>query len=150
MPRKYQLPEDFSRRCDQVTYERWLQRKAAAHFRRDRRRGNDTATIATYKQAIHDAVVQSSGLDEYTGEALDWGKISKYDNEESRKGGRIFKASLALLPTVDHVGDGLGAPDFAICAWRTNDAKNDLSYSDFLALCRRVIAHHEGKRSLGG
>ena len=26
----------------------------------------------------------------------------------------------------DHVGDGLGAADFKICAWRTNDAKHDL------------------------
>jgi hypothetical protein len=142
--RKYQLPEGFEGHCDQAIYERWLQRKAAAHVRRDRRRGNVRATIATYKQAIHEAVVRTAGLDEYTGEQLDWDKISTYDNEESRKGRRTFKASLALLPTVDHVGDGSGAPDFAICAWRTNDAKNDLSYSDFLALCRRVIAHHEG------
>jgi hypothetical protein len=146
--RKYQLPENFNGRCDQAAYERWLQRKATAHVRRDRKRGNTAATIATYKQAIHDAVARSSGLDEYTGEALDWDKISKYDNEESRRGRRAYKASLALLPTVDHVGDGLGAPDFAICAWRTNDAKNDLSYFDFLALCRRVVAHHDGKPSL--
>jgi hypothetical protein len=148
MSRKYQLPESFGGRCDQAIYERWLQRKAAAHVKRDRKRGNLTAMIAMYKQAIHEAVVRSAGLDEYTGEALAWDKISKYDNEESRKGGRSFKASLALLPTVDHVGDGLGVPDFAICAWRTNDAKNDLSYSDFIALCRRVIAHHEGEPTL--
>ena len=45
-----------------------------------------------------------------------------------------------MLPSVDHVGDGKGAANFKICAWRTNDAKNDLSYEEFLELCRKVIA----------
>jgi hypothetical protein len=48
------------------------------------------------------------------------------------------------LPTVDHVNDGLGPADFRICAWRTNDAKNDQSLDEFVALCRRVI-DYQGK-----
>ena len=44
---------------------------------------------------------------------------------------------------MDHVGDGLGDADFKICAWRTNDAKNDLTYSEFVALCRRVVEHFD-------
>ena len=153
MPRKYALPEDFEGRCDQAVYERWLQRKAQAHVKRDRGRRNNTATIAAYKQAIHEAVVRSAGRDAYTGEVLCWDLISKYDNEESRKGGRTFKASFALLPTVDHVSDGLGEPDFKICAWRTNDVKNDLAEAEFVALCRRVVEYHDrvhqGRQSEG-
>jgi hypothetical protein len=31
-------------------------------------------------------------------------------------------------------------------AWRTNDAKNDLRYDDFVALCRAVVRHHQRVR----
>jgi hypothetical protein len=51
------------------------------------------------------------------------------------------KAGFALLPTVDHVPCEDGQYDFVICAWRTNDAKADLGHEDFIALCRRVVAH---------
>jgi hypothetical protein len=69
--------------------------------------------------------------------------LVKYSNEESQTGGRHYKAMLALLPTVDHVGDGLAEADFEIRAWRTNDAKNDLSHQEFAALCRRMVAHFD-------
>lgn len=137
--RKYQLPQFLLSKTSQEFYERWLHRKAIAHVRRDRERGNTTASNEAYKVAIHQAVVSSFGIDAYTREPLDWTLLSKYDNELSRKGGRVYKAGFALLPTVDHIGDGLGAAAFKICAWRTNDAKNDLSLSDFIELCRRVV-----------
>ena len=53
----------------------------------------------------------------------------------------VYKAGFAMLPTVDHVARPDGRWDFVICAWRTNDAKNDLSHYEFIDLCRRVIAH---------
>ncbi len=56
----------------QKTYSRWLSRKSIAHARRDKKRGNTTAINEAYKKAIHLAAVDSAGLDEYTGEALDW------------------------------------------------------------------------------
>ncbi len=31
---------------------------------------------------------------------------------------------------------------FVICAWRTNDAKNDISHTEFVALCQWVVDHH--------
>jgi hypothetical protein len=127
---------------DQGVYERWLARKAAAHARRDRKRGNSQATIEAYKHAIHQAVELSGGLDAYTGEQLGWNLVSTYSNEESKIGRRYYKASLGLLPTVDHVGDGSGPADFRICAWRTNAAKNDSSHVDFVELCRRVVEYH--------
>ncbi len=73
---------------EQKTYERWLHRKALSHVKRDRRRGNTTATNEAYKIAIHRAVCESSGRDAYTNVELDWKLLSKYDNEQSKKYGR--------------------------------------------------------------
>ena len=139
--RKYELPEFLAALVTQSDYEKWLSRRAAAHVWRDRKRGNIAAAVEAYKAAIHRAVMLSAGRDAYTGEALAWEKIGKYSNAESKAHGRHYKATLALLPSVDHVGDGLGEADFKICAWRTNDAKNDLSREEFVDLCRRVVAH---------
>jgi hypothetical protein len=140
--RKYAVPTFLSAVTGQAVYERWLRRKAAAHVKRDRKRGNRAATGETYRVAIHSAVLNCEGRDCYTGEELRWDLISTYCNETSRSGRRKYKATFSLLPTVDHVGDGLGAADFKICAWRTNDAKNDLNHSDFVELCQRVVEHH--------
>jgi hypothetical protein len=149
MSGKYPLPGFLSGVVSQEIYSRWLSRKAAAHIKRDKKRGNTTAVNEAYKMAIHQAVVESDGRDEYTGEELAWSLISRYDNAESKEKRRDYKASFALLPTADHVGDGLGAADFKICGWRTNDAKHDLSHDEFIALCRRVVAHVERRISVG-
>ena len=142
MGRKYELPDFLSGTVSQETYERWLRRKAIAHLKRDRRRGNTSATGEEYRLEIHRAVAESEGRDAYTGEELAWNLISKYDNDESQARGRSYKHEFGLLPTADHLGDGTGPPDFVICSWRTNDAKNDLAVDEFLALCQRVLEHH--------
>jgi hypothetical protein len=142
MPRKYPIPDFISSATQsQLVYDKWLRGRALAHARRDRKRGNKTLTNEAYKLEIHRAVIDCAGSDYYTGEALDWSLLCKYSNEESKAGGRHYKAHLALLPSVDHVGDGLSEAEFRICAWRTNDAKNDLTHEQFVALCRRVVAH---------
>lgn len=138
--RLFDLPSFLDDVVTREAYVLWLQRKAAAHVKRDRKRGNDCASVSEYKRAIHSAVIVSQGRDAYTGEQLDWHLISTYDNDESKLGRRVYKARFALLPTVDHVGDGTGPADFKICGWRTNDAKGDLSLEDFVALCVRVLA----------
>lgn len=84
------------------------------------------------------------GKDSYTGEELEWSKISTYDNRRARSGGREYKAQFAMMPTVDHYKDRSGELNFRICAWRTNDAKSDLSYDDFVDLCRLVLAWYDG------
>jgi hypothetical protein len=122
-------------------YFRWLKHKADAHVKRDRKRGRTNVTGATYRDAIHAAVLASNGTDAYTGEPLDWHLISRYDNDESQSGRHQYKASFALLPTVDHVEASADEAAFKICAWRTNDAKHDLSIADFIELCRRVVEH---------
>jgi len=72
---------------------------------------------------------------------LNWSLISTYDNAASKHGRHQYKAGFALLPTVDHVEASSKKASFKLCAWRTNDAKNDLSHPDFVALCRRVLEH---------
>lgn len=94
----YVFPQCLAGQVAPAVYARWLQRKAAAHVRRDRKRGNSNATISAYKQAIHSAVVASGGRDAYTGENLDWSLISQYDNEKSKLLGRSYKKELAALP----------------------------------------------------
>lgn len=149
MARKYKLPDFLNGVITQGVYERWLHRKAVVHVRRDRRRCNKAATNEAYKLAIHKAVTESAGQDSYTGEQLDWHLVSQYDNAQSKANRRQYKAQFALLPTADHVNDGLGPADFQICAWRTNDAKNDLPLDEFIALCRRVIDHQDKPRHTG-
>ena len=119
-----------------------MARKASAHVVRDRKRGYP-CDVSGYKQTIHAPVLRSGGRDAYTHELLDWSLISTYENEASRVGRHAYKASLALLPTVDHHAPGAANADFRICAWRTNDAKNDLPIEAFVALCKRVVAQAE-------
>ncbi len=144
MTQIYKLPEFLNGRVDRQKYIKWLSKKATAHAKRDRARLGIAITIASYKQAIHKAAEESLGNDWYTGEALEWEKIKTYNNDDSKENRSIYKASLALLPKVDHVLDDTGAYTFVICAWRTNDAKSDLSLFDFLFLCRRVLDKHGG------
>lgn len=140
--RKHFLPSFLAGHVDDVTYEKWLKRKAATHVKRDRKRGLRGVTGAAYRDAIHEAVIHSGGLDVYTGEQLHWQLISQYNNEDSRDGRHHYKAKFALLPTVDHHFDASYlAASFQICSWRTNDAKNDLSIGDFRDLCVRILEH---------
>lgn len=134
------MPQFLESVVTPAAYERWLVRKAAAHVKRDRRRGH-TCTGSTYREAIHAAVVLSGGKDAYTGEELAWHLISTYNNEDSEKGHHSYKAGFALLPTVDHVMAGATEASFRICAWRTNDTKSDLSLESFIALCQKVLEH---------
>ena len=142
MAQIYKLPEFLTGRVDRVKYIRWLGRKASAHVKRDRLRLNKKIALSAYKQEIHRAVHDSGGNDWYTGEALEWEKISTYDNEASKSDRSIYKARFGLLPTVDHVLSDDGTYTFAICAWRTNDAKNDLSLREFVLLCQKVVSLH--------
>lgn len=140
MARKHTMPPFLDGVVPAESYERWLARKAAAHVKRDRARGH-TCTRSTYKEAIHAAVVLSNGTDAYTGEKLDWKLISTYNNEDSENGRHAYKAGFALLPTIDHLSSEATEASFRICAWRTNDSKNDLSVAAFVELCRKVLVH---------
>ena len=84
--RKYELPSFLAGIVTQAVYDKWLRAKSQAHFKRDKKRGNQAITNESYKIAIHRAVVDSKGFDEYTGETLDWKLIGKYNNIKSQRG----------------------------------------------------------------
>ncbi len=140
---KYQFPDCLANQCDPLEFENWLESQARRHLKRDRKRGNANATRELYKIAIYEAVIKSEGIDVYTGKKLRWDLINTYDNDQSIAKGREYKKQFGDLPTVDHVDDGLGKPQFNICSWRVNDAKNDLTLDEFLAMCREVLAFNQ-------
>lgn len=128
------LPEAVVR-----SYPGWVQRKAVTLCKRDQKRGG-SGNVQAYRLAIHNAVVASGGMDHWTGERLDWHLIGTYDNREAATGKGEHKKQFALLPTIDHRLN-IPTPDFVICAWRTNDAKHDMTPEELLAFCSRVVTH---------
>ena len=147
MPRqpKFPLPNCLEGKCLYEDYRHWLYGKAAAHVKRDLKRGNTTATTEAYRRAIHEAVSQGGDRDAFTGELLRWDLIRTYDNKESSEGKREYKKTFALLPTVDHLDDGMGVPSFTICGWRTNDCKGDLTLEELIRFCQTLLAHQRGR-----
>jgi hypothetical protein len=55
--------------------------------------------------------------------------------------GATYKRARALQPTIDH-RDSQAICDFVICAWRTNDAKHDMSIDELKTFCRLVLEHN--------
>ena len=80
-------------------------------------------------------------MDAYTGRPLKWKLIGQYKNKNSKAAKRDYKKKFADLPTVDHVGDGMGKPEFMICSWRTNDCKNDLTIKELVKFCEQFLAY---------
>lgn len=134
------LPEVAAR-----TYPGWVQRKAVTLCKRDQKRGG-SGNVQQYRLAIHQAVLASGGLDHWTGEQLDWHLIGTYDNREASEGKGEHKKQYALLPTIDHHCN-TPTPDFVICAWRTNDAKHDMTPDELEAFCKRVVAQAAARRA---
>jgi len=126
---------------DAKAYEKWLKGRAAAHVKRDRRRGIEQVNELAYRDAIHAAVLASEGRDCYTGEELRWDLCGTYDNAASKAGRHGYKAQFNLMPSVDHHDAAATVASFKICAWRTNDSKHDLTEKDFIDLCRKIVAH---------
>lgn len=143
----FDLPEFLQGICDRAQYVHWLDRKAAAHVKRDRRRfGPDSCTIAMYKAMVHKAVCDGGDRDYYTGMPLDWKLISTFDNEHAKAGKSEYLRKFGNLPTVDHARDGEGNLHFVICSWRVNDAKSHLSEDEFCELCEQVLKHRNSKK----
>jgi hypothetical protein len=139
---KYVLPNFLVGKCTEKEYLKWLYRKALAHLKRDRKRSKNVISGEQYRKAIHSAVIKGDGLDAYTGKSLRWDLISKYDNSEAKLGGRAHKKKFADLPTVDHINDINGELEFNICSWQVNDAKSDLTFDEFIALCKDILRYN--------
>jgi hypothetical protein len=149
---KYVVPDTIKTQCSRAKYSRWLQRKTAAHVKRDREKATRNRRYPTntlYAQMIHSAVLDSKGRDFYTGEPLDWSLISKWDNASANRGKGQHKKAFALLPTVDHTEDEQGTLIFVICAYYVNDAKSNLTLKEFYQLCERVLEHRKRKAGNG-
>jgi hypothetical protein len=84
-------------------------------------------------------VIRSEGVDAITFAEMDWHLIGTYCSKQAKNLGRSYKQMFAGLPTIDHLDDGLGLPNFQICRWDTNDSKNDLEMHEFISLCVRVV-----------
>jgi len=143
-PMSTPAPEWMPALC-RLSYPSWVQRKAVTLCKRDQKRGG-TGNVQQYRLAIHGAVLASEGRDHWTGEPLDWELIGTYYNTEAAAGKGAHKKQYAMLPTIDHRTNKPEA-DFVICAWRTNDAKHDMTPEELLTFCRAVIAHSSNWQS---
>jgi hypothetical protein len=130
---------DWMPEASKHTYPGWVQRKAVTLSKRDQKRGG-SGNVQQYRLAIHQAVVASQGRDHWTGERLDWDLIGTYDTREAGGDQGEHKRQYALLPTIDH-GSNQPESDFVICAWRTNDAKHDMTPPELLEFCKAVLNH---------
>lgn len=146
--RPYALPACLGGKCEEKAYIRWLRRKAETHVKRDRKRfGAGSCIGTTYRRLIHRAVEEGGDRDYYTGQLLDWGLISTYDNDLSKAGREKYLRTFADLPTVDHVVSDDGSVKFVICSWRVNDCKAHLSEMEFFVLCEQVLKHRAQGRN---
>lgn len=134
----YILPSFLLRIVPEQKYKIWLQRKAAAHRRRDNKRWGTNYSIAQFKMAIHKAVIKSNGFDDYTGQPLDWRLINSYNNQLSKLNKAKYKKTFNYLPTVDHANPWSKKIDFKICSWILNDVKHDLSIKELKELVDKL------------
>ena len=142
MPAKYRLPDCLrEQRVDEAAFVRWLHRKAQAHVNRDRKRGIKNVSVAGFKESILRAVIEAGGRDYYTGLALDWHRISTWNNDDAAKNSAVYKREFWNLPTVDHDFTDPARTVFRLCSWRLNDAKGDQTIDELLALADWIRRH---------
>ena len=120
-------------------YPGWVQRKAVTLCKRDQKRGGN-GNVQHYRLAIHQAVVASEGRDHWTGEWLAWDLIGTYDPREAAVDKGEHRKQFAMLPTIAQRCAEPGA-EFVVCAWRTNDAKHDMTPEELLAFCTAIVHH---------
>lgn len=136
---KYDLPKFLEGKIVRGAYTIWLTRKARSLRKRDRKRGYFlNYTNEKYKIKIHKAIIESKGKDYYTGEKIDWGKMGKYDNEQSKKDGRDYWKKIWDAPSVDHYDSSKNLV-FKICTILTNDMKNHMDENEFIERCKKVV-----------
>lgn len=143
----YALPTILENACSQKDYIKWLNRRANAHFKQDKKKNKLIfETRALYKHAIHKAVLKGGDRDAYTGELLRWDLIRKFNNKEAQKRKREYKRKFADMPTVDHINEKRRNQYFKICSWRTNDCKNDLTIDELIKFCTVVLDFQKNEK----
>ena len=117
-------------------YGDWLERQSQNCRKRDST--DQRKPIEEYREAIHQAVIKSKGLDYYTGQPLEWNRLN-HDKPEG--GGQRNHRITGRYPSIDHYR-GINQLDYRICAGSVNHAKGALDHQQFVELCRHVVEHH--------
>jgi putative endonuclease len=145
---KYPLPSYLQRIFTVSTFARFLKEKAQNLRNRDKKRKKSVAlkfTVAQYREELHNAIMNGGRTDPYTGDAIDWTLINKWDSgadpDVIGQDGDGFDKALYLSPAVDHVDPDSNELEFEICTWIVNACKSVLNPADFIALCRKVTSH---------
>ena len=119
----------------------------------DRTQSNqDLPDCEKYFTAVCKAIKSCEGKDYYTGKPLNW-QITLEPKKESpdREKQGVETAERQERVTFDHLnGRNLEDLQFALCAGKTNDAKNDLTEDEFLALCEAVYNYKKSKSGPSG
>ena len=129
-------------------FSEWVMKKGYSLYQRDLKRTKEEFKeefkkkypYTVYRSKICEAIknIPDAGKDYYTEEKLNWDLIGQYNNSNAQQEGKAYKRKFALMPTVDHI-NAEAKPEFVICSWRMNDAKNDLSEFAFTKLCIRFL-----------
>jgi hypothetical protein len=141
---KYHLPDFLKGRIPEHVYDNWLNERANTLRHRDIKKNRPYAVATTkgqYKEKIHKAVNEAGQFDPYTGDALQWELISTWDSEKAKQGGDEYKDKFLLMPTVDHKDPKSTTLEFEIVSWLINDCKSGLDPAQFVALCKKIVAH---------
>ena len=150
---KYPLPSFLQGICTPSRYIKWLMNKADTLRKRDVKRGKSYTrqyALQDYKEKIHEAIVCNGPNDPYTGEALRWDLMGKWDNKAGlaksvagEYGAGPLNPEFYLLPTVDHADPYADTLEFEICSWIINTSKSLQTPDAFIALCRKVSEYRK-------
>lgn len=122
-----------------------VERQARRLWIIDSRRWDDIAPAfgrVLYRSLVYDAILRSGGVDCYTGQPLRWDLWAR--EYEQGQHAVVMAKHRHEYPTFDHehllVG---GQRTFVLhlCAFSTNDMKGDRTREEFIAWCRKVVAH---------
>ncbi len=146
MPRPSKpLPEYLQGTITKGYYNVWLREKTGEILEKDRKRNRPCANGATftlYENTIHEAVCNGGEKDPFTGEPLQWELIEEWDAKKA-KDNRAYVKRFLLMPTLDHCDPAGETVDFEICSWKINSCKNCQTPAEFIAMCRKIIAHRK-------
>ena len=123
-----------------IHYNKWLNAQASSCRARDRALIDPRPSLSDYRRVIHLAVQRSRGLDEYTGEPIEWNRLN---HERPMAGGRKGHRLRGRWPSVDHY-HGTGKLNYRICSGQVNLAKGPLDHQQFVEMCRKVANNHMG------
>jgi hypothetical protein len=153
---KFYLPPALEGVITEPAYRLWLRKKSLSVCTRDKKEKRpcaQNATRAAYAKKIHEAVCRNPRNDPFTGEELRWDLVRKYDPKQVSQDPDYFR-KFSLLPSIDHTNPDATDLEFELCGMQMNRCKAEQTPSEFLALCRKIVAYrgkvasHRRKKAL--